>query len=82
MMVLAEQTERELVGNRFAFALCAGGQQLFDAHGRNVAGGCVASQVGLPQPVRVAGDVDEVFDGECQAAKWAVFGRRKRELAR
>ena len=80
MMVLAEQAEGELVGDRFAFALCAGGQQLLDAHGRDVGRRMRGEPGRIAAAGRVAGDIDEIFDGEAQAAKWAVLGWRKCEL--
>jgi hypothetical protein len=64
VVVFAEQAEREFVGDGFAFALRAGGQQLLDAHGRHSCGRMRREPCRIAAAGAMPGDINEVFDGE------------------
>ena len=76
MMVLPNQAKREFVGDRFAFAMCARCEQLFNTHGRHVRGRMCRKPGRIAASGWVADDIDEILDGEAQAAKRAVLGWR------
>lgn len=80
MVVFSQQTERELIGNGFAFTLGARSQKLFNAYCRYACGRMRGEPFRVAATGAMAGNIDEIFDGESQTAERAVLRWWKREL--
>ena len=79
-MVFTEQAEGDFVGDRFAFAPRTGGQQLLDANGVNGGGRMRGKPGWIAAAGAMAGDVDQIFDGERETIERAAAGWRQREV--
>src|SRR5262249_41415572 len=80
-VILAQQAERQLVGDRFASAGRPCRQQLCDADGVRRSRRVGASPVWISAARDRAGDIDEVFDGEAEGIeRTATRGGQRQRL--